>query len=55
MRMRHFFKIVIFQALRVFNRLLKTESVKKYILREYLLDEKNNNLLKRKMKNLLNQ
>ena len=43
MTMGHFFKIVILQALQIFNRLLKTKR---------LLDEKNNNLLKRKMKNL---
>ena len=36
-----FFKSVILQILRIFNRLLLTKSVKKYILTEQLQDKKN--------------
>ena len=39
---RHFFKTVIFRILRIFNGLLQTRSVKKYILTEQLQDEKSN-------------
>ena len=40
--MRHFFTTVIFPILRIFNRLLKAKSVKKYILTDQLKDVKNN-------------
>ena len=40
--MRHFFRAVIFRILRIFNGLLQTKIVKKYILTEQLQDVKNN-------------
>ena len=40
--MRHFFTTVIFPILRIFNRLIKAKSVKKYILTDQLKDVKNN-------------
>ena len=39
---RHFCKTLTFRILRIFNGLLQTKSVKKYILTEFLEDEKKN-------------
>ena len=48
--MRHFFNTVIFPILRVFNRLLQTKRVKKYVLTEQLKVEKNKKFTQKKDK-----
>ena len=50
--MRHFFTTVIFPILRIFNRLLQTKSVKKYILTDQLKDVKNNKFTQNQKKKI---
>ena len=45
---RYFFKIVTFWVLQIFNGLLLTKSIKTYLLKEYLQDEKNNKFTQKK-------
>ena len=45
---RYFFKIVTFWVLQIFNGLLLTKSIKTYLLKEYLKDEKNNKFTQKK-------
>ena len=45
---RYFFKIVTFWVLQIFNGLLLTKSIKTYLLKEYLQDEKNTKFTQKK-------
>ena len=45
---RYFFQIVTFWVLQIFNGLLLTKSIKTYLLKEYLQDEKNNKFTQKK-------
>ena len=45
---RYFFKILTFWVLQIFNGLLLTKSIKTYLLKEYLKDEKNNKFTQKK-------
>ena len=45
---RYFFKIVTFWVLQIFNGLLLTKSIKTYLLKKYLKDEKNNKFTQKK-------
>ena len=45
---RYFVKIVTFWVLQIFNGLLLTKSIKTYLLKEYLKDEKNNKFTQKK-------